>query len=138
LNHDYTVKDEIPECESAPQPWPGTRRAFVAQAILLFDEELRLRPGATVACRSIGLFEPRRERYVFIRLYSIVSILTVCAISLVSATPKGFRPLMFTRDALLCHILALYFRTGPEIHRTVSFPSPAQRILGNEDSSSIV
>ena len=52
LNYDDAIQNQIPERQCTPQAWRGSRRAFVAQAILPFAAELRFQPGVTLACCS--------------------------------------------------------------------------------------
>src|SRR5882672_1583193 len=49
LNYDDTVKNQIPECKSPPQTWPGIRCRLVVQKSLLIAEVLRFVPSAILS-----------------------------------------------------------------------------------------
>src|SRR5260370_24510177 len=91
-----------------PQGRPEPRRDFIAQATLLLGEAFSSKSSTSGAASDGNA-----------NLYSIVSMLTVCAILPDCATAKVCATLPLIPVGFLLPHFVLYFRTGRVIHRTV-------------------
>jgi hypothetical protein len=114
LNHDHSVQDQIPECESPSQARTGVGLGFVAQQSLLLASEL-LNIRSVYFCWKWALFQ-LHPKCLFNRFNTAVS-----AIFAPSATAKMIFRRISKPLGFLMPFFVLFFRTGRNIHSPYLF-----------------
>src|SRR5258708_2740791 len=110
LNHDHAVKNQVPQRKRTPQAWPGTRPAFVVQALSFLRTRYALQQ-LTSAASVPAIF----NRF---NADSVRNPALSRNCNKVSGGGRTPPTIPFSSPHFVPH-----FSTGREIHRTVSIAS---------------